>query len=65
MNPLLHEVASSMFYPPRPGDEPGLKELLERRLIRPAQQGKLHGYALTPAGYRLWLGHGQGERRGR
>ena len=61
----LHEsavfsaIAGSLFWQPTPGDDPAIGCLLAAGLIQPIRQGKLNGYALTPAGYVLWMGpHG-------
>lgn len=56
---LFQAIASTMFYQPKPEDEPKAKELWERGLIQPIKQGKLAGYALAPKGYHQWLGHQQ------
>jgi len=56
---LLYHVASTTFYQPKPEDDRTALELWEKGLIQRVHQGKLHGYALTPAGYRQWLGHRQ------
>lgn len=53
---VFSAIAGSLFWQPKAGDEPAIGDLLSLRLIQPVQQGKLSGYALTPAGYVRWLG---------
>lgn len=62
---VLMAVGGSRFYEPaRDGsDASALAALLIDGLIQPTQQGKLHGYALTAAGYQRWLGHHQANER--
>lgn len=53
---ILSEIAGSLFWQPKAGDEPAIGCLLAERLIQPIRQDKLSGYALTPAGYVRWMG---------
>ncbi len=56
---VFSAIAGSLFWQPAPGDESAIGYLLAAGLIQPIRQGKLNGYALTPAGYVLWMGpHG-------
>jgi len=56
---VFSAIAGSLFWQPAPGDESAIGYLLAAGLIQPIRQGKLNGYALTPAGYGLWMGpHG-------
>ena len=52
-------IASNRFWEAREQDAVEIHLLLELEFIKPARQGKLHGYVLAPAGYRHWLGHQQ------
>lgn len=65
MNPstLLHHIGGMHFYQPVDSEIPVVQKLLSDSLIQPVQQGKLMGYALTPAGYRRWIGHTQRRER--
>lgn len=53
----LVTIGGSRFWEPnRDGsDDAAVLALLEARLIQPITQSHLQGYALTPAGYLLWL----------
>jgi len=56
---VFSAIAGSLFWQPKDGDEPAIGYLLAAGLIQPIRQGKLNGYALTPAGYVRWMGpHG-------
>ena len=56
---VFSAIPGSLFWQPAPGDESAIGYLLAAGLIQPIRQGKLNGYALTPAGYVLWMGpHG-------
>ena len=56
---VFSAIAGSLFWQPKPGDEPAIGYLLSAGLIQPIHQCKLDGYALTPAGYVRWMGpHG-------
>ncbi len=48
---IFSAIAGSLFWQPKSGDEPAIEFLLSAGLIQPIHQGKLVGYALTPAGY--------------
>ena len=53
---IFSAIAGSLFWQPQVGDEPAIGYLLAAGLIQPIRQGKLAGYALTPAGYVRWMG---------
>ena|GEM_PF-4397892 len=56
---MFSAIAGSLFWQPKDADEPVIGYLLAAGLIQPIRQGKLTGYALTPAGYVRWMGpHG-------
>jgi len=57
---VFSAIAGSLFWQPKPADEAAVESLLSAGVIQPIRQGKLNGYALTPAGYVRWLmPHGQ------
>lgn len=56
---LLTEIAGSRFFQSQPDQQADILTLLNQGLIQPIRQGKLTGYAVTPVGYRQWLGHQQ------
>jgi len=57
---VLAAISGSLFWQPKPADEPAVGYLLSDGLIQPIRQGKLSGYAITPVGYVRWLmPHGQ------
>ena len=53
---VLSAIAGSLFWQPKPANEPAVVFLLSAGVIQPIRQGKLNGYALTPYGYVRWLG---------
>jgi hypothetical protein len=54
---LFQTIAGTTFYYPKPDEDNLIKELRDKKLIQPVQQGKLYGFALAPAGYAIWIGH--------
>lgn len=59
---VLAAISGSLFWQPKPADEPAMGYLLSAGLIQPIRQGKLSGYALTPAGYVRWIGPAGSQR---
>ncbi len=53
---VFSAIAGSLFWQPKADDEPAIGYLLTASLIQTIHQGKLNGYALTPAGYVRWMG---------
>lgn len=53
---LFIEIAGSRFWQSKPAHDADVGALLAARLIQPVTQGKLAGYAMTPAGYVRYLG---------
>ena len=59
---VFSAIAGSLFWQPKPADEPAVVFLLSAGVIQPIRQGKLNGYALTPAGYVRWIGPAGSQR---